>query len=79
MFRTCRRVIATVPSLVYDTHRVEDVAHDDVYDALRYGVMSRPHPAPPVVEKPKPDSLAHVMRLAREARAREEALGWKGF
>jgi hypothetical protein len=43
IFETCPRLCATLPALVYDTHRVEDVdthGDDDEYDALRYGLMA---------------------------------------
>lgn len=52
VFRSCLRLIRELPALVYDSHRPEDVdddsapeGHADLYAALRYGLMSRPHPA----------------------------------
>lgn len=45
IFETCRHLIRTLPPLVYDRHRPEDVdttQEDHAYDALRYGLMSRP-------------------------------------
>ena len=49
LFQTCHRTIATVPAMVHDPRRPEDVLKvdsdaegnggDDAYDMLRYGVM----------------------------------------
>lgn len=45
IFSTCRNLIRTLPVLPLDDNDLEDVntrADDHAYDALRYGVMSRP-------------------------------------
>lgn len=45
IFSTCTNLIATLPALPIDMNNPEDVdtnAEDHAYDALRYGVMSRP-------------------------------------
>lgn len=45
IFSTCVNLIRTVPSLPTDKHKPEDVdtdQEDHAYDALRYGIMSRP-------------------------------------
>lgn len=45
IFNTCVNLIRTLPILSLDEHDSEDVdtdAEDHAYDALRYGVMSRP-------------------------------------
>lgn len=45
IFNTCRNLIRTLPMLPLDENDLEDVdtkAEDHAYDALRYGVMSRP-------------------------------------
>lgn len=45
IFSTCLNLIRTLPTLPTDKHNPEDVdtdAEDHAYDALRYGVMSRP-------------------------------------
>ena len=45
IFSTCTNLIRTLPSLVYDTRRVEDLdtdGDDHAADAIRYGIMSRP-------------------------------------
>ena len=57
-FNTCKSFIRTVPNLVYDEVRVEDVdtdGEDHIYDQWRYVCMRNPI-APPVkhVKKPKP-------------------------
>jgi len=44
-FNTCRNLIAQLPSLPLDKNNPEDVdtkSEDHLYDALRYGVMTRP-------------------------------------
>ena len=45
IFTTCTNLIRTLPLLPVDNNNPEDVdtdAEDHAYDALRYGVMSRP-------------------------------------
>ena len=45
VFKTCKHLIRTLPSLTYSETDVEDVdsdAEDHAYDALRYGLMSNP-------------------------------------
>lgn len=45
IFDSCRNLIAQLPSLPLDKNNPEDVdtkAEDHLYDALRYGVMTRP-------------------------------------
>ena len=42
MFETCANLIRTLPALIYDDHKVEDVdtdGEDHAADALRYGLM----------------------------------------
>jgi hypothetical protein len=44
-FNTCRNTISQLPSLPLDKNNPEDVdtnAEDHLYDALRYGIMTRP-------------------------------------
>jgi len=51
VFSTCKDTIRTIPSLIYDTTKVEDVdtdGEDHCYDRDRYFFMSRP--APPRTE-----------------------------
>ena len=45
VFSNCRDFIRTVPSLVYDGRRPEDIdtaGEDHIYDETRYFLMSRP-------------------------------------
>lgn len=52
IFRTCSRTIATIPAIVHDPRRPEDVLKvdadsdgsggDDAYDMLRYGIRAAP-------------------------------------
>jgi len=45
IFNTCKNLIAQLPNLPLDKNNPEDVdtnSEDHLYDALRYGVMSRP-------------------------------------
>ena len=48
VFENCRNLITQLPSIPLDRRNSEDVdtdyPHDHLYDALRYGVMSRPRP-----------------------------------
>jgi len=57
VFNTCTNFIRTLPTLVYDPVRVEDVdtkQEDHIYDECRYLLMSHPMQAPKIVEqKPK--------------------------
>lgn len=51
IFNTCREFIRTIPALVYDEHKVEDVdtsLEDHIYDECRYFCMANPVPARPV-------------------------------
>ncbi len=46
-FEGCTNLIRTLPQLIYDDHKVEDVdtdGEDHAYDALRYGLMNKPAP-----------------------------------
>lgn len=42
VFSTCKQTIRTLPALVYDEKKVEDInteGEDHIYDAIRYGLM----------------------------------------
>jgi len=44
-FSNCTNIISQLPSLPLDKRNPEDInthAEDHLYDALRYGIMSRP-------------------------------------
>jgi len=64
VFANCTNLIRTLPALPLDDKRPEDVdtdAEDHAYDALRYGLMSRPRPNKP--EKPKLEGTYHIGEL----------------
>ena len=48
VFSTCRHTISQIPSLPSDPDGMDDIdskfAQDHIYDALRYGIMTRPKP-----------------------------------
>lgn len=49
VFSSCYNVCRTLPALVYDRHRIEDVnsdGEDHLYDSIRYWIMSRPPTTP---------------------------------
>ena len=51
IFSTCPQFIRTVPALIYDAHKVEDVdstLEDHIADETRYFCMANPVPALPV-------------------------------
>ena len=55
VFNTCSDFIRTIPSLVYDSHKPEDInteGEDHIYDETRYFLMSRPIAPRPVVKAP---------------------------
>ena len=57
IFESCRNLIRTLPLLTCDEHNAEDVsayAEDHAAEALRYGLMSRPHPSRAVLPVPVP-------------------------
>lgn len=53
-FTTCTDFIRTIPSLVYDAHRPEDIdtaGEDHIYDETRYFLMGRPIAPRPIHKK----------------------------
>lgn len=57
VMRACRQTIRTIPALVYDPMRPEDVdtaGEDHIYDALRYFLMSRPAAPEPEKARTRP-------------------------
>ena len=75
VFSTCRNCVRTLPALVYDPRRPEDIdtqGEDHIYDMVRYVLMERPI-APPAPcgdpEKLKDDPLDLGMKgKAEQAR-----------
>lgn len=53
-FKTCKHFIRTIPNLVYDESRVEDIdtnGEDHIYDECRYVFMSKPIAKPRQIER----------------------------
>jgi hypothetical protein len=75
----CEYLIRTLPMLVSDEARPEDVdtrGEDHAADALRYAVMSRPAPWEHTEQRPFPeDSVGHLFELAKREAAR---MAWPG-
>ena len=54
VFENCRDFIRTIPTLVYDCKRPEDIdtgGEDHIYDETRYFLMSRPIAPRPQVQR----------------------------
>ena len=54
VFTTCKDFIRTIPAIVYDARKPEDIdtaGEDHIYDETRYFLMSRPIAPRPVIEK----------------------------
>lgn len=54
VFKGCRDFIRTIPTIVYDKHKVEDIdteCEDHIYDEVRYFLMMNPIDRPKVPEK----------------------------
>ena len=57
VFKTCEQFIRTIPNLVYDEKRAEDIdtsMEDHDYDAMRYFLMMNPLPTTQTAQKPHP-------------------------
>ena len=53
-FTTCKDFIRTIPAIVYDTKKPEDIdtaGEDHIYDETRYFLMSRPIAPRPVIKR----------------------------
>ncbi|HOX21849.1 MAG TPA: terminase family protein [Elusimicrobiales bacterium] len=80
-FSTCREATRTIPQLVHDRIRAEDVdtaCEDHAGDAIRYGLMSRPTASrlPPAPPPATPDEKIRAWQQARLAR-HEKRNKWK--
>ncbi len=67
VFNTCRNFLRTVPSLVYDQHRVEDVdtsMEDHIYDEWRYVMMASPI-TPHYISAAPPEKFDPLRRQTR--------------
>lgn len=78
IFSTCTNLIRTLPMLVHDTKKPEDLdsdGEDHAADALRYGLMSRP----PRARRPgSGDPTTVEARMAKHRRERELAKMGRG-
>lgn len=66
IFSTCTELIRTLPALIHDDVRPEDVAkeNDDEADALRYGLMS-------LHERKSPKPMTEIERKFQEFKSRD--------
>ncbi|MBQ9228765.1 MAG: terminase family protein [Eubacterium sp.] len=67
VFKDCKQIIRTLPALVYDESRAEDIdtdGEDHLYDAIRYGLME--HTVAPRVPKELPDMRDDPLNLMRD-------------
>jgi len=77
MFSSCYDSIRTIPALVYDKTRVEDVdtdGEDHCWDRDRYFFMSRPSPA--IRKEPKLTLIQTMKKQKLEGEKNEEWLNW---
>ena len=81
----CPNLVRTLPLLVHDDAKPQDVkadSEDHAGDCLRYGLMSRPTPKPLPKPNPPSDFTAEAaMKLIKDRRKRaqfigQEHLGW---
>lgn len=69
IFSNCTKLIESIPTLIHDMHKPEDVdseGDDDPYDSIRYAMMSRP--APRQMLKPKKEILDRYGAPTRRSR-----------
>jgi hypothetical protein len=74
VFPACENLVRTLPDLVLDPDKPEDVKdgqEDHAADALRYGAMSRPRSSKPLIPGPADTSLEARMRQHLEQLGRE--------
>lgn len=78
-FETCYNLIRTLPKLIHDDKRPEDVntqGEDHAYDALRYGLMA--HPLAPVLTEGnqiKKNSFEYHMQKVHNSKSKEHYVG----
>jgi phage terminase large subunit len=61
IFETCKNLVRTIPLMIYDDRKTEDMSdgtEDHAVDSFRYGLMSRPLKSKPIEEE-KPFILRH--------------------
>jgi hypothetical protein len=78
-FSNCQHSISTVPALIFDRNNSEDVdtsGDDHAYDALRYGLMSRPLPKYlKTSNEPPENSFMGLMRKITHRRELKKYIG----
>lgn len=91
IFETCTNLIRTLPALVYDDHRVEDVSdecEDHAAESCRYALMSRPSVKAKTglapddwtpKRAPKGTVNEIIERLKREHEEEQEMRMWQRF
>ncbi len=84
-FKTCREAIRTIPALVYDSIRVEDVdtkGDDHIADEVRYGIMdiveSFSEKAPPVPQKRTTEEIKKqdLLNLRKQRENENNNIDW---
>ena len=81
VFENCPNLIRTIPAMVFDKHKVEDLdtdGEDHAVDTLRYGLISRPPLTLVPIEQMAPDYALAAMRAAhaeREQSPKDDSLG----
>lgn len=74
-FRNCYNSIRTIPALVHDPRRPEDVdttGEDHSYDCIRYGLMA--HPPPDYIKKTKEKHNTFKWHLEQKRRLKDKQL-----
>ena len=69
VFNTCKHFIRTIPTLLYDEKKVEDIdtdLEDHIYDEWRYVMMENPM-NPPVYHKPVKDIRDDPLDLFKDS------------
>lgn len=75
VFNTCPNVIRTLPALVYDEKKVEDIdteGEDHIYDAIRYGLME--YIVAPRIPEELPDTSFDPLNLCKSKKSRIEII-----
>lgn len=77
-FDNCKNSIRTIPALIYDEKRAEDIntdGEDHAADACRYGVMSNPLPKKIKVKPIERDTFKKHFKQKRRERGMSEYVG----
>lgn len=77
-FENCLHCVESIPALVYDQTRPEDVDNsgdDHCYDSLRYGIMSHPIPNKTLKPKSPEKTFGWVLEQIKEEREMKSYIG----